>query len=72
MIPVPNGERSTYTEDFSTKITGPSTRESISGFAPLRSKIDFRTGFSFITSSSFIKIKLKIRKFRESESGYKA
>ena len=36
MIPVPNGARSTYTEDFLMAITGPSTSISISGrIAPL-------------------------------------
>ena len=31
MIPVPKGDRSTKTDDFSIRITGPSTSESTSG-----------------------------------------
>ena len=46
------GDKSTKTDDFLTKITGPSTRESTPGLLVLLSVIDFKTKFSSTTTSS--------------------
>ena len=74
MIPVPIGDKSTKTEDFCTRITGPSTRASSSGRWPLLSTIPFNTGFSSLTSSTvtfFFAIIIELKQKNPQQSGYK-